>query len=71
MKNETFSIKSYGKSELALMYFPDSTKAAALRKLQRWMQINPRLRDIKGKKAKFFTPKQVKAIIDELGEPFY
>ena len=30
MTETTFKIRSYGKSELALLYFPDSETAAAL-----------------------------------------
>ena len=36
--------RAYGKSELAMMYFPNSSsKRSALRKLQHWISINPRL----------------------------
>ena len=57
MTDETFTIRAYGKSELAMMYFPDLSKETAIRKL-----ISKKLRS--------YTPKQVRLIVEELGEPF-
>ena len=70
MKEEQFEIKAYGKGELAMMYFPNDSPETAMRKLRNWLSINPRLRKMKPKRAKIFTPKQVKIIVKELGEPF-
>ena len=70
MKQERFKIRAYGKSELALLYFPDSSKESAMRSLRRWLAINNRLRGIIGKKKRHFTPKEVRIIVEELGEPF-
>ena len=71
MENETFVIRAYGKSELAMMYFPNSSsKRSALRKLQHWISINPRLSVLIGSSGKYFTPKEVQQIVDEVGEPF-
>ena len=70
MKDEKFVIKSYGKGELAMKYFPYLSPEAARKKLRNWLNINPRLRNLKPKRAKDFTPKQVKTIVKELGEPF-
>jgi hypothetical protein len=36
MKQETFTIRAYGKSELALLYSPELTKDAALKRLRNW-----------------------------------
>ena len=46
MTETTFKIRSYGKSELALLYFPDSeTAAGALSNLNSWIRGNRQLRD--------------------------
>ena len=70
MTDETFVIRAYGKSELAMKYFPDLTKEAAIRKLRLWLSVNPRLRKLISKKLRSYTPKQVRLIVEELGEPF-
>ena len=70
MENEKFVIRAYGKSELAMMYFPNSSKRSALRKLQHWISINPRLSVLIGSSGNYFTPKEVQQIVDEVGEPF-
>ena len=69
-QDEPFRIKAYGKSELAMLYFPESTKEAALKRLNFWLKINPRLRHLLAPKIKNFTPRQVREIVDEVGEPF-
>ena len=69
MKEETFRIKSYGKSELAMKYFPDSTKQTALKKFRFWLNLNPRLRHLL-RIGKSCTPKQVQLIVNEIGEPY-
>ena len=71
MENETFVIRAYGKSELAMMYFPNSSsKRSALRKLQHWISINPRLSVLIWSSGNYFTPKEVQLIVNEVGEPF-
>jgi len=70
MKNEPFVIRAYGKSELAMKYFPDLTKESAMKKFRNWLRINPRLRKLVSKNSRNFTPKQVRIIIEEVGEPF-
>ena len=52
------------------MYFPDLSKEAAIRKLRLWLSVNPRLRKLISKKLRSYTPKQVRLIVEELGEPF-
>ena len=68
-------IKSYGKSELALLYFPDAaTTSGALSNLNSWIKGN---RDLYAAlrqcamppKSKFFTPREVSLIFHYLGEP--
>ena len=70
MKEEPFIIKSYGKSELAMKYFPELTKESAMRKFRNWLRINPRLRKLVSREIRSYTPKQVRKIVEEIGEPF-
>ena len=68
-------IKSYRKSELALLYFPDSqTKEGALSNLKSWIRGNRELTDALHKcgmppRKKSFTPKEVALIFHFLGDP--
>ena len=64
----------YGKSELALLYFPNSTPWVANSHLRRWINRIPELRrrllDTHYQPTqKFFTAPQVKLIVEYLGEP--
>ena len=55
---ETFEIRSYGKSELAMLYFPKAqTPGGALSNLNFWIR------------RKAYTPKEVALIVYYLGEP--
>ncbi len=72
---ETFEIRSYGKSELAMRYFPKAqTPAGALSNLNFWIR---RCTDLSAalkacgmaRKAKSYTPKEVALIVYYLGEP--
>ena len=69
MEKHEFEIRAYGKSELAMMYAPELTESGAWKKLKRWMKINPRLRHLLKSSGNTFTPKQIRRIVDELGEP--
>ena len=70
-----FKVKAYGKSELAMLYFPDAGSAhTAVNHLMSWIHRNPELSEglMKmgyRKSDKFFTPKQVAVIAEYLGEP--
>jgi hypothetical protein len=69
-----FVIRSYGYCELAILYFPNSTKKSASAQLGRWIRQNERLRNqwlemgFKPRK-KLLTPNQVKLIVEVFGEP--
>ena len=70
MKQEKkFEIRSYGKSELAMIYFPELTQDAAMKKLNNWLRINPRLRHLINASIKNYTPKEVRLITEEVGKP--
>jgi len=67
-------IRSYGKGELAQLYCPNVTAAAARKKLKSWMYYYPHLMenlrsigytDV----SRSFTPAQVRLIVEALGEP--
>lgn len=66
--------RTYGRSELALQYFPELSKSSAWRKLKGWIALNPtlqsslRLMGYNGR-SHTFTPAQVREIIEMIGEP--
>ena len=70
-----YEIRSYGKSELALKYFPGcQTKEGALSNLKLWIRGNKELTDALHKcgmppRSKSFTPKEVALIFHFLGTP--
>lgn len=68
-----FRIRAYGRQELALLYNPNITPEAAYRKLQRWIDYAPGLRerlDMAGSnKGRTWTPAQVALIVEAIGEP--
>jgi len=70
MKEKEFKIHAYGKSELAMLYFPRLSKRAAAQKLRTWVKTNPRLNDMIDPRSHDLKPNQVQAIVDECGEPF-
>ena len=70
-----FEIRSYGKSELAMLYFPHAQTAnGALSNLNFWIR---KCRDLHealkacgmARQAKSYTPKEVALIVEYLGEP--
>ena len=74
MKNEEsrmkkFEIKAYKKSQLAMIYFPDYSKESAMRNLREWFRVNPRLRYLINPKIRNLTPKIIRQIVEEIGEP--
>ena len=68
-----FRIRAYGRQELALLYNPNMTPDAAYRKLQKWIDYAPGLRERLDKagnyKARTWTPAQVALIVEAIGEP--
>ena len=71
----TFAARTYGKSELAMLYFPTAASAhTAVNHLMSWITrcrtLHARLHELGyTKTAKWFTPKQVEAIVEYLGAP--
>ncbi len=70
-----FEIKSYGKSELAMLYFPATAAPhVAVNHLTAWIRrCKPLCQELQAlgitKRAKSFTPKEVSLIVHYLGEP--
>ena len=68
-------IQSYGKSELALLFFPDTQNPhVAVNRLTSYIKRCKPLSEAiaacgSSKKAKFFTPKEVRLICEYLGDP--
>ncbi|MBR1941104.1 MAG: DUF4248 domain-containing protein [Bacteroidaceae bacterium] len=70
--NSFFRIRSYGRMELAQMYFPDLQGTSAFRKFKGWLRVNPRLNAQilqQDNHSRTYTPDQVRLIVAELGEP--
>lgn len=69
-----FKIRPYSKKELALMYFPDSNPRTAVNHLMSWIyRCTPLWEKLQGygckKTAKWFSPREVRAIVEHIGEP--
>lgn len=68
-ESQTSKPKTFGRSELALQYFPELTAMSAWRKFKEWLEFNPRLRPLSSLSRRTFTPAEVDLIYAELGEP--
>ena len=69
-----FIIRAYTKKELALLYFPDSNPRTAVNHLMSWIRrCTPLWKELQQTgyyhTSKAFTPRQVRAIVEQLGEP--
>lgn len=74
MDNKEFRIRGYGRQELASLYDPNITPAAAWAKLKTWIAVYPGLPEqlqVLGYRPsqRIFTPAQVIAIISAIGTP--
>ena len=72
--DKNLKIRAYSKKELALMYFPDSSPRTAVSHLMSWIRRCTRLQQQLQEMGyettcKTFTPRQVRAIVEEIGEP--
>ena len=75
-KKNMIEERSYGKSELAMLYFPHSQKKIAINRLTRWIKnIPPLYEQLQhfnvSKDANFYSRPQVKLIVDYLCEPYF
>ena len=67
-------LRTYGKGELAQLYCPNITTAAARKKLMQWIHHYPHLMEDLHQAgfsdaSRSFTPAQVRLIVEDLGEP--
>ena len=74
MMMDEFEVRSYGWQELAVLYGPDLMPASAGKRLSKWVGADPVLEtELQGygwrKGKKTLTPRQVKTIVQFLGEP--
>ena len=69
MQSESNNFRTFGRSELALLYFPQLHQKSAWRKLRQWLSINPRLHHLADISRRTFTPAEVAQIFSVLGEP--
>lgn len=70
----SLELRAMGKSELAALYFPASQPKTALNHLMAWVKrCRPLTDELLGMgyrpQDKWFTPRQVEAIVRHLGEP--
>ena len=69
-----FTPRTYLKSELAMLYAPDSCIDTAVKNLYRWIQhCQPLCRDLErmnyNPRRKHYMKREVEAIVHHLGEP--
>ena len=74
INGKMFRIKEYGRTELAQLYCPDIQPDSAWKKLKGWIEHKPGLTDRLSAlgydgSTRSFTPAQVQAIVDGIGEP--
>ena len=62
-------IRTFGRTELALQYFPKLCPEAAWHKLRQWITLNPVLNHLRDLRRRTFTPAEVQQIYTQLGEP--
>ena len=70
---QTFRLRIYRKNELAMLYFPESSKQTAMRNLGRWIHCTPLKEELleRGydKNRKYFLKHEVELILKHFGEP--
>ena len=71
MEQDEFPIRAYGRTELAVCYFPHLNSQAAYRKLQQWIDHYPHLRERleATPRCRMYMPVQVRMIVEAIGEP--
>ena len=67
MQSDSNNLRTFGRSELAQLYFPQLHQKSAWRKLHQWLSINPRLRHLADITRRTFTPAEVAQIFSVLG----
>lgn len=62
------NIRSFGRTELALQYFPKLCPEAAWHKLRQWITINPVLSHLRELRRRSFTPAEVQLIFTQFAK---
>ena len=76
MNKNDFEIRTYGKSELAMLYFPDTeTSKGALNNLNYYIDNKPGLREAlraigNPPGAHNYMPNEVELLVHSLGQPY-
>ena len=75
MREKVFELRPYRKTELALMYFPESTKETASKLLSRWIKEDANImKELLAlgynKYRQYLLKREVEVIVKYLGEPF-
>lgn len=70
----SFPIRSYLKVELAQLYFPTLSPASALKKLRKWIALNPELHrllseGLEGRNDQSYSHRQVTLLVKYLEAP--
>ena len=68
-QNSMFKVQSYGRMELAQLYFPNICGRAAWRKLKEYMSEDPSLRPLLNGRHRTFLPIEVDRICTAIGYP--
>ena len=73
-KKKTFQYRTYGKGELALLYLPNILQQSAVDRFNEWIEAAPGLKERllatgMNPRARYYTPAQVRLIIEVLQEP--
>ena len=70
LNNEKFTIRAYGKSELAMIYLPHLDKDSAMQHFRRKLKEHKCLRPLLHTAGRYYWPKEVKRIVKTLGQPY-
>ncbi|MDE6162694.1 MAG: DUF4248 domain-containing protein [Bacteroides sp.] len=73
-EEKTFQYRSYGKGELAMLYFPDIQQQSAVDQFNKWIEAAPGLKERliatgMNPRSRRYTPAQVRLIIEVFQEP--
>ena len=73
-EEKTFQYRTYGKGELALLYLPNILQQSAVDRFNEWIEAAPGLKERllatgMNPRARYYTPAQVRLIIEVLQEP--
>ena len=73
-EEKTLQYRTYGKGELALLYLPNILQQSAVDRFNEWIEAAPGLKERllatgMNPRARYYTPAQVRLIIEVLQEP--